>query len=190
MQGSAQGQKLSGIGKDEVVIELGGARNENVHYGPLRKTLRGAWNRYHLPPGTTAIEGSGVLNIESVPGMYLCLDVAGRTLRVVDPLALRDFAHLLPLINQNVSGGAKDWKPVPSERYEKLSDDQLATQVYWFRRLVETGLARIAQLNGDWPSVAGRERVDWFNTNPQAKKYADEFAGDAQEETDLLTPAK
>lgn len=171
----------------EVVIEISAPNCANVMFTPLRKLLRGRWDVHKLPIGTSS--EPGILNLRELPGMHVALDVQRREARVYDPMALPKNADALKAAQKVIKHAtSREYHPEKETFYRNLSDDAIASFVYWMQRFIEQNIAVLVA--GNFPSqdsLPGRIEVDPFNSGNGAKRFKDEFT---RTRRDLLDPAE
>jgi hypothetical protein len=163
----------SGRRSGEVVIEING-KNRHVKFGPYKskKPLRGRWQTDRLPLGTSAREGSNVLNVREIPGLYICANLDKGECSIIDPLS---FAKNRDVLNAVSAALGNEVAPQPPRVFENRTPAQMATWLHAMKRLVDGQLATIVKLDGEWPSVAGRVQVDFYNSFRKGPKFLDEF---------------
>jgi hypothetical protein len=117
----------------EITVEVADENNRNLLFGPTQVRLRGRWDWANLARGETS--EVGLTKMPVVPGMYLSVNVRQHQARVDDPLGFPANRALLTTVNAvhmalwNFGTG-----PVDPVVYEGLTDDQLATWLYWIWR--------------------------------------------------------
>lgn len=160
----------------EVVIEIGDSRNRNVLYPPTATQLRGAWKKANLIGITMDVR---MTQMPDLPGLYVVLDCKRARLMVVDPLSAPENKSLLV----QASAVHKDVFRVPAgpeqDKVENdLNDTRLKTNLYWMRRLVDNGQARVVK--GELPAMddietlPGYTRAEAWNSSARARKYREE----------------
>lgn len=163
----------------EIIIELDNGKNGCVLFPPLMEIRRG-----RITPegwGSNPPEHAGEL--KTVPGYRFALNIAGRSCRNFDPLALEEEADTLARVNAclkvehgntkpNITGS-----PGREQRRDNLPDNVIASWHYWMKRLVEEDkFARLIQGTFmDQSKLPGRVRLD-YQTQPMAGPvYADQM---------------
>ncbi len=157
----------------EIIIEMSDANNSNIFFDPLGKTLRGA-----LDVSKVASKGKA-LAVGNVPGLRVGLTLRAKRARVFDPLGLPNEQARLDHINE-ARGRTfeKAIKPCTQETYTNMTDNELATFLYWMRRYVQEKKAVVvtgsAKLDGfDLP---GDPIIDnYHDSNHKAPRYKSEF---------------
>jgi hypothetical protein len=137
-------------------LEVDDRRNGPVLFGPLQETLRGRYEWQNWPRGTTSERG--LASVPNLPGLYITVDPAKRTAKVEDPLAFRENAELLRTAQpayEAVIGHSFIPRPSIDRRFK--TRDELATWLYWCRRLLDDNLARLVK--GQVPTIRELARL-------------------------------
>lgn len=117
----------------EITVEVADEYNRNLLFGPTQVRLRGRWDWANLARGETS--EAGLTKMPVVPGMYLSVNVRQRQARVDDPLAFPQNRALMTTVNAvHTALWNFGTTPVDAVVYEGLTDDQLATWLYWIWR--------------------------------------------------------
>lgn len=163
---------LDELVRNVIIIEIDSAKNEASVFPPYSRTvpLRGRLSANRFPRGTTAMEFPGVMSVDNVPGLQVQVDLDAKTGRIFDPLSLIKYEALRETIatalrHEKVSA-------VPEVKVP-LTDDKLATWVYWMRRLVANCQASLLKLDGDWPKLPGKVQVNFGGGRFEKKMLAD-----------------
>jgi len=167
-------QAFSRLG--EIVIEMGDDRNRRFLYPPTGQELRGWWKKANLIGMTM---DQRMTQMPDLPGLYVCLDCKRARLRILDPLNAPENKGLLAQAQAvhkevfRVNAG-----PETDKVEEGLNETRLKTNLYWMRRLVESGSARI--VSGELPTLEqietmpGMTRAEAWNSSARARKYREE----------------
>lgn len=165
------------VPKSEFEIEFGDGRNRVMSWPPTAEIYRGAWKRANLV-GDEMVEI--ISQFPDIPGMRLRLDPQRRKSVVYDVLYLPEHkeacARLQRLIKLHFGVDQGPAKPVERDR---LDDDDIKTWYYWARRKVDAGQATIVR--GELPDIddvermAGRVRIETFNSSARACKWKEDF---------------
>lgn len=151
-----------------VEIEVSGPKNENLFFGPLMRRVRG---RYELAR-TTQHDGkaTSLANriTSAIPGQRIGLNVESGEAYIVEPLRGDDYEALRNKL-------LKKTRLAPAR--EDCGKVDLATFVYWLRRLVESNKAVVVV--GDLPEQPkGKVKKSFFSTE---RKSSDERLAEAIE---------
>lgn len=159
-----------------VEIEVCGPHGSQLYFAPIGRPLRG------FVDFTTARSKSALALRdtwpEPVPGKIIGIDANGRKY-VREPLHDKDHAK----VRQRILNSGH---VLPDER-EDFESDTAVTWLYWMRRAVDAGLARVVK--GDLPPVDQIEterKATWDNSKPR-KDFI--FAPPAQTASDKLAEA-
>lgn len=160
----------------EIVIEMGDDRNRRFLYAPTGQELRGWWKKANLIGMTM---DQRMTQMPDLPGMYVCLDCKRARLRILDPLNAPENKGLLAqaqAVHKDVF--RTNAGPETDKVEEGLNETRLKTNLYWMRRLVDSGSARI--VSGDLPTLEqievlpGMTRAEAWNSSARARKYREE----------------
>lgn len=162
------------IVSNEIVIEIAAEKNRNFMFGPLsRLILRGRWD-FNTVAGRFSHDAMKALSRAAtiIPGECLAVDVKNRRCRTFDPL--RETASgraIWEAIKPTIAAYAGHFECGTSLRepivYDDCSEDTLKTWLYYMRRAVDSGLARVVS-NRDLPTLEeikalpGRREVGFF----------------------------
>ncbi len=120
----------------EIVIEFSAKKNENIFFDPLGKIVRGT-----LDISKVMSKGKSLPTV-NIPGMRAGLTISRKRARLFDPLDFPSNQGLVDKINERQQRApAPTIKPASPETFESLTDNQMATWLYWFKRYVDTGKA-------------------------------------------------
>lgn len=161
----------------EIAIEISAPHNENVIFQPQQRVLRGEWLKSRLPSGVVFREGAGLMKVDRLPGLYVCLDIAGKRGRVLDPLSFRENRKLLREAAALMLGAGFTYQPVEEQILEDMNDSQVATWHHWMLQLVKDGFAKLVEGSAPFPKEPpkGRVKIDFFNGSATAPRYKDQF---------------
>lgn len=160
----------------EVVIEIGGDRCRQVLWPLSKEPLRGAWRRGNLV-GTTMHQIMQAM--PDLPGQHVSLDAARKVGRIFDPLNDPRMAEVLRKAQavhkeafRTEAGAAED------KRFEHLTDDEVKTWLYYMRRIVDCGEARV--VHGELPTLEqletlpGRTRTECYNSSSRSRRWRED----------------
>jgi hypothetical protein len=155
----------------EVIVEIGDEMNRQVMFNPMQERLRGRWDPHHLQLGDTS--SAGLMQMPPIPGMYVCLSLTERKGVLLDPLSLAANATLLSRVSHTHHGLFKaHCTAVETKVKAELTDDDLATWLYWMYRIVSGGQGRL--ISGSLPDSPadikrrvpkGKVRREFYNSN-------------------------
>jgi len=141
-------RRTAKISPGEIVIEIATKQNSNVLFHPLGSvTLRGRWD-----PSNVRLDwddDSPYRGLPLVPGIYVCLDVKGRTLRGVDPLGLEQNEGLLETVKACAKADQGEVGPMLETRLERLNETEIKTALYRMWEAVDSKHAVVVQ--GEFP---------------------------------------
>ncbi len=173
---------------NEIVIEIATERNNNYLFDPLGHVhIRGRWD-FHKAAGRYSHEAMKALNklTTVIPGECLAVDVKNRTCRLFDPLretaaGRKIWASIKPIIEQYQSHfqcGVGLREPTV---IRDCSEDTLKTWLYYMRRAVDSGHAKVVGNRVLPPleeikALPGRREVGFFSntqykTEEEREKY-------------------
>ena len=160
----------------EIVIELGDDRNRRFLYPPTQQELRGAWRKANLIGITMDVR---MTQMPDLPGLHVFLDCRKARVRIADPLAAPENKAILQQaqavhkdVFRTLAGPEADYVE------EGLNETKLKTHLFWIRRLVDAGSARVVQ--GELPdmetieALPGMTRAEAWNSSARARKYREE----------------
>lgn len=150
----------------EVVIECCTPKNQDVMFQPTSETYRGNWSNAKIP-GTEM--RPAIRQMPEIPGIHIAVDKENRTCRTYDPLDKdKDvWERINGILEENPHQFSK-MKPWPEVLHEDCDDNQVKTWLWWMRRLVDSGKARVR--TGELPtgdeilSMPGIARIGQFNS--------------------------
>jgi len=158
----------------EIVIEIASDQNNNFLFGPLGHVhIRGRWD-FTKVAGLFSHDSMKALNqiTSIIPGEYLAVDVKSRTCRLYDPMRETEkgrelWKKLSPIIEQyagHFSCGTDLREPVV---IPDCNEDTLKTWLYYMRRAVDAGLAKVVGNNrlpelDEIKALPGRREVGFF----------------------------
>jgi hypothetical protein len=156
----------------DFVIEFNDGHNRNLMWTPEKTSMRGGWSRSVLANVST---DDNFADMPDLPGQCLKLHSGERTLKIYDPLGLEANAALLAKaakVNEVCFGT----KPGPAPTIEKrnLSDDQIKSNAYWARRMLDMGQVilrhgRIPEMR-EIEAMPGEVPIGIFNNKASALK--------------------
>lgn len=140
----------------EWAIEIDTRQNDAYLWPPTQDRLRGSWSPYNYPPGSES--SAGLFQIPPFPGMQVRLNPREGRAVITDPLAQPANQELLRSISERykhtfqmgqMSAGCTS---VDDKVHEGLTEDQIATWLYWMMRAVNSKYAKIASGSAPIPS--------------------------------------
>lgn len=155
--------------------------NVNLYFRPLKRTLRGRFD-LHRVKQTKALQNSRQWP-DPIPGQRLALDLDTREAFVVEPLHDPEQSAN----KRRVTSARFDLPPAR----EPLGKVDLATFIYWMRRAIESGVARVVL--GELPAeVDGTPQTSFFSTprpdaNANLAAAIDRMATASEQQTKVLT---
>lgn len=164
-----------------VVIEISTPTCGNIVWPHPRMMLRGEWRRDAII-GISA--RPGLQKMPSIPGLRIAFNGASRSVKVYDPLASVENATLLAEIHRcydelflaNATRGHAGG-PEPERHYPDLSNDDLKTWLWWMRRHVDEGNAKLIAGNlptsGEIRKLAGKTLVETFQSRETTRYLED-----------------
>lgn len=153
-------------------VEIDGANNEQLYFAPIQRRIRGRFdfgrvaepqaklltNKYPLP----------------IPGQRLSLDTATGEAAIVEPLHEAEHARTRRIIEKG--------KAIAPER-ESLGIAHVPTWLFWIKRAVEAGLARVTK--GTLPAtIEGEPQRSFFSQS--AKNTDDRLAAALEANTAVM----
>jgi hypothetical protein len=157
----------------EWAIEIDTRQNDAYLWPPTQDRLRGAWSPFNYPPGSES--SVGLFQMPPFPGMQVRLNPRSRQAMIVDPLennpdlmkqVSERFKHTFQMGNK--SDGCT-W--VKEKMHDNLSDDQIATWLYWMMRAVNSGFAKPTQGSAAIP----RDEREVIKLYPKSKIKKDHY---------------
>jgi hypothetical protein len=137
----------------EIVID--GPRNENLQFRPLQRTLRGTFDLNRVPEPLARMKTAEWPR--PIPGMRISVDPDKATAIVIEPLHSAEHASMRARVE---SIGVKLGPAV--EPFESID---VPTWLYWMRRAVGSGVAKI--VDGKFPAIDEAKVQKNFITKPQ-----------------------
>jgi hypothetical protein len=119
----------------EFTVEVDPDSGRNYLFNPTQEWLRNRWSWDKLPRGSTSERG--LAKLPTIPGIHVTVSPRERRAVVWDPLSLPENAKLLREVEaqtKHLLGEART--AVPRKEYRNLSNDALATWLYWVHRAV------------------------------------------------------
>lgn len=130
---------------------MAGRQNENLLFGPTAARLRGRWSWSNTARGETS--EAGLTKMPEVPGLYIVIDPPARRAAIIDPLGLEENRGLLlEVSNCHQSLYGRSIVPVPTTERHDMTDDELATWLYWAWRFKNSG--HVTVVAGHVPDLA------------------------------------
>jgi len=146
----------------EVVIEVGGDRNQYFYFRPLNCKLRGAYSTINVKSVSSNTEFG---NMPDIPGIQVGLDVDAKMLRAADPLGFPEYSHVLAEANRirkEWIGEGRAWDTMVARN---LSQSEIKTALWYMAELVWAKKAKVVQ--GELPDrkailkMPGDLRIRW-----------------------------
>ncbi len=137
-------------------LEIDSADNSSLFFRPLGRKLRGRleWARCKNPLAVVTGQNWG-----TIPGQRVRIDLDGRKAFIIEPIHHPENAALLRKIEKAGLSLAA------AEETFNLDENGLATWIFWIKRAVEDGNARI--LSGVLPEkLPGKIRTDFGGPRP------------------------
>jgi hypothetical protein len=146
-----------------VEIEIDTPRNGSLWFRPLQRQLRGRFdfNRVAEPMARVAPFEHKVPEV--FPGLHVALDTEALAAAVIEPLHGPDHQEVRAKLK------ARGWG-LGNEREEiEVKAEALPTWLYWLKRAVEGGTARLVK--GKLPDkVEGKVQRTWVHNEPKPDK--------------------
>ena len=165
-------------------IEIANKQNRQAIFRPLNERLRGEWANWNINGKT--MHSSVQLLPGPIPGIRLSVDTDQRTLRRYDPLGEDEHKDLWQKLQSHLKANddhLKQGNPWPEVLIENADPTQIKTWLYWFRRMVDSGTARVVETDSaSLPpmetimDLPGLTEVGQLNTNSHSPKYKEHFA--------------
>lgn len=144
------------------------ANNCSVHFPPLDRRLRGRFSFVAMgnPEALQLVPQWG----ETIPGQRIVLDADARAAKLVEPLHRADYGRVREAIARR---GQR-----LEQAEQEYADVDVGTWVFWLKRCVDGGLARI--VSGMFPANPGEPKL------PRSYRISQDSGGDlVQENKDL-----
>jgi hypothetical protein len=140
-----------------IEIDVDNPRNGCLHFLPLGRTIRGRidFNRDSEPQARVA----GVDYPDGVPGQRLGIDLDSLEGYIVEPLHEKAHEKTLATIRR------KGFQPPAARETFKLSPADKPTWLYWLKRSVEAGHAKLAK--GKFPDRIDGDPQKTFISKPR-----------------------
>ena len=137
-----------------VEIEIDGSHNENLHFRPLQRAVRGRFDFMRIGEPMAKVQAAQWPT--AIPGQRLGIDADG-TGYVVEPL--HDDEHAL--IKEKIEKQGMKLEP----ELQIFDGIHLPSWQYWLKRAVESGLATI--VSGKLPDkIEGKPRKNFILAEP------------------------
>jgi hypothetical protein len=118
-----------------VTVELACFDNANVVFGPLLRRLRGRWSWANMRRGESS--ESGLMEMPDLPGLQLTIDPERMEARVEDPLTRPEYRETVMEANRAMKKMKGELiTPLEPVRMVNMDENQIATWLYWFWRLL------------------------------------------------------
>ncbi len=108
----------------QIEITIDGAKNENLHFRPLQRSLRGAFDLSRVADPQARLKLAEFPR--PIPGVHLIVDPEKQTAAIVEPLY--DEAHAA--IRERIEGMGMKLGP----KREEFQGIDVTTWLYWMRR--------------------------------------------------------
>lgn len=134
----------------EVVVEVENDLCRNILWGPTQQTLRARWDWAKVPRNLTSEK---LARMPNIPGLQIHLNCRERLAKILDPLGFREnHALARQVFSIWKAAFSEDRCVVPIWERRGLTDDDLATWLYWIGRELEAKHVRL--LSGRVPALA------------------------------------
>lgn len=155
-------------------IEMAGANNDQIFFNPLQEAFRGRYDSSKVAGvGMNAGLGNIIRAAPVIPGMYLVLDVAEKTLTIFDPLnttadGKQIWAKIKPILDQNRNALGGPYAPIETRtvkideqhQSEMTEDDAVKNYAWCMRQLVDGGNARVLSEFGNFAELPSAKEID------------------------------
>ena len=160
-------------------IEIADECNRSVTFHPLQQKLRGRWDAQNV--SYKRAHQALTMLPTMIPGIQIVIDTNRKTRGYIDPLGKPENSEIIEKIKaarREQSGICPGHNPWPAVKFEKSTENELKTWLYWMRRLVDSEKAIIIGPSDSLPtmdeieSMPGDIHVGQFNTvstNPMKK---------------------
>jgi hypothetical protein len=119
----------------EVTVEVDNALCRNILWGPNQMTLRARWDWARVPRNLTSEK---LAKMPNIPGLQIVVNTRDRLARIIDPLGFRDNQQLARQVFAVWEQAFQEKRcVVPTWERRGLSDDDVATWLYWLGRELE-----------------------------------------------------
>ncbi len=162
----------------EIEVEFGDERNRQFAWGPGGQImLRGAWSKVNLRSDELV---EFIATMPNIPGQRVRVCYGRKMAVIYDPLALeknREECEKLQAIIEKCWGRKEG--PVKEVVKQDMDSDDLKTWLYWMRRFVDNGKARV--ITGDLPTIRdiqalpGRTRMSMYDNSSRACRWQEEY---------------
>jgi len=157
-----------------IEVEVDSSTNDNLHFAPLQRRVRGRFD-YNRDTEPKAKLRTGEWP-HPVPGQRIALDLTAGTGSIIEPLREPEARIMREKIERSGMGIAEN---------ETFTGIHVPTWLYWIKRAVESGLARIVN-NAKLPDKIDGEPQLSFITRPR-KNPNDRLAEAIDTNTRVLT---
>ncbi len=124
-----------------VEIKIDGSRNDNLHFKPLQRTLRGTFDLNRVPEPLARMKFNEFP--KPIPGLHIAVDAENKTAKISDPL--HDAEHFA--IKEKIEALGMKLGPAV-ERIENIDTN---TWLFWMRRAVVNGTCKV--VSGNFPAI-------------------------------------
>ncbi len=139
-----------------VEIKIEGPQNNNLHFKPLQRTLRGTFDLNKVPEPLARMKISEFPR--PIPGLHIAVDAEKKTATITDPLY--DAEHVA--IKEKIESLGMKLGPAV-ETFENID---VNTWLFWMRRAVSAGPCKIVA--GKFPEIdAKAARKDFIMPEPE-----------------------
>lgn len=142
-----------------------------------KKHLRGFWSNSAKSLQGKAADNA-IASMPDIPGIHIIFDGSRRAVMIQEPLLTKDNAEILEEIRNitRQTPGMKTFEPERSRKFEALSLDRLKQWVYWPRRYLDSGYARLKHgsvpLMPEIERLPGRVERETFNVNSARTRFS------------------
>jgi hypothetical protein len=144
-------------GNSIIEIEVDGTRNENLLFLPLARRVRGRFEFRRVKEPLAMVKATGWPGDMTIPGQRMQLNLETGAGYILEPL--HDAEHVATADKIRREGFAL------AKAREEFKAVHVPTWLYWIKRAVESGTARVVQ--GKLPEkVEGKPRTDFFGAHP------------------------
>lgn len=162
----------------EIVIQIENQRNQRYLWPPTQDELRGTWSNRNLV-GTTMVNSPGLQSLPETPGQRVSINCSSKVCRIYDPIEPEMLAEINaklkndPVRPVNVAYGL--W---PESVHEECDETKLKTWLYYARRAVDAGIAKVVA--GDLPSLKeiarlpGKTETEMSNSSADKRRFRED----------------